>query len=216
MRDPKETGAHVNRVGGYAVEIYEKWARRHSRSQNEIDKNRDILRMASMLHDVGKVAISDLILKKPGRFDAKEYEIMKKHTLFGAQLFLDRQSDFDEAATQVALNHHERWDGQGYPGHVDIATGKALKEFSGSDGKARGKKAEEIPLYGRIVAIADVFDALSTRRVYKDAWDESDVLAKIEEGAGRHFDPELVEIFLSCLDLIRSIQKRYQDDATNV
>lgn len=216
MRDPKETGAHVNRVGGYAVEIYEKWARRHNYSQKEIDKNRDILRMASMLHDVGKVAVSDLILKKPGRLDTHEFEIMKKHTLYGAQLFLDRQSDFDEAAAQVAFNHHERWDGEGYPGHMDIATGKPLKEFSCAGGIARGKKAEEIPLYGRIVAIADVFDALSTQRVYKDAWDESDVLAKIEEGAGRHFDPELVEIFLSCLDIIRSIQKRYIDDATNV
>ncbi|MGD8256277.1 MAG: HD domain-containing protein [Desulfobacterales bacterium] len=216
MRDPKETGAHVNRVGGYAVEIYEKWALRHNCSQKEVDKNRDILRMASMLHDVGKVAISDLILKKPGRFDANEFEIMKKHTLYGAQLFLDRQSDFDEAAAQVALNHHERWDGEGYPGRVDVKTGKPLEGSSCFDGKACGKKAEEIPLYGRIVAIADVFDALSTQRVYKEAWDESDVLAKIEEGAGRHFDPELVEIFLSCLDIIRSIQRRYQDEATNV
>ena len=211
LRDPKETGAHVNRVGGYAVEIYEKWANNRNLPQKEIDKNRDILRMAAMLHDVGKIAISDLILKKPGRFNRDEYEIMKQHTVLGAQLFLDRQSDFDEAAAQVALNHHERWDGEGYPGHVDVGTGKPSHGFERSDGGAQGKKEQEIPLYGRIVALADVYDALSTARAYKEAWDETDVLAKIEESAGRHFDPELVEIFFSCLDILRSIQRRYVD-----
>ncbi|MGD8523593.1 MAG: HD domain-containing protein, partial [Desulfobacterales bacterium] len=207
MRDPKETGAHVNRVGGYAVEIYEKWAIQRKLPSKEIEKNRDLLRMAAMLHDVGKIAISDVILKKPGRFDPDEYEIMKQHTVFGAELFLDRQSDFDVAAAQVALNHHERWDGNGYPGHVDVATGKPLKGFEKPDGGAKGKNGEEIPLYGRIVALADVFDALSTARVYKEAWEESEVLLKIEENSGRHFDPELVEIFLSCLDILRSIQQ---------
>ncbi|MBE9543806.1 MAG: HD domain-containing protein [Proteobacteria bacterium] len=211
MRDPKETGAHVNRVAGYAVEIYEKWARRHKVSQKDIDKNRDILRMAAMLHDVGKVAISDLILKKPGRFSEDEYETMKLHTVYGARLFADRQSDFDEAAAQVALNHHERWDGDGYPGHVDVATGNPRPGFIKPDGSAQGKKGEEIPLFGRIVAIADVYDALSTERVYKEAWDESEVIAKIQSDAGRHFDPELVEIFFACLNILRSIQKRYRD-----
>jgi putative nucleotidyltransferase with HDIG domain len=212
MRDPKETGAHVNRVGGYTVEIYEKWANQRSLPSKEIEKNRDLLRMAAMLHDVGKIAISDVILKKPGRFDPEEYEIMKQHTVFGAQLFLDRQSDFDEAAAQVALNHHERWDGDGYPGHVDVATGKPLKGFEQPDGGAKGKNGEEIPLYGRIVALADVYDALSTARVYKEAWEESEVLSKIEENSGRHFDPELVEIFLSCLDILRSVQQRYTEE----
>jgi len=211
MRDPKETGAHVNRVGGYAVEIYEKWANQRKLPSKEIEKNRDLLRMAAMLHDVGKIAISDVILKKPGRFDPDEYEIMKQHTVFGAQLFKDRQSDFDEAAAQVALNHHERWDGDGYPGHVDVATGRALKSCENPDGGAKGKKGDEIPLYGRIVALADVFDALSTARVYKEAWEESEVLSKIEENSGRHFDPELVEIFLSCLDILRSVQQRYTE-----
>ncbi|UCE56788.1 MAG: HD domain-containing protein [Desulfobacterales bacterium] len=212
LRDPKETGAHVNRVGGYAVEIYEKWANNRDLPQKEIDKNRDILRMAAMLHDVGKIAISDLILKKPGRFNRREYEIMKQHTVLGAQLFLDRQSDFDEAAAQVALNHHERWDGQGYPGHVDVRTGKFLHGFERFDGGAQGKKGEEIPLYGRIVALADVYDALSTARAYKEAWDETEILAKIEESTGRHFDPELVAIFFSCLDILHSIQRRYVDE----
>jgi HD-GYP domain-containing protein (c-di-GMP phosphodiesterase class II) len=212
MRDPKETGAHVNRVGGYTVEIYEKWVSKREVSKKEIDKNRDILRMAAMLHDVGKIAISDLILKKPGRFNRDEYEIMKGHTVLGAQLFSDRQSDFDEAAAQVALNHHERWDGQGYPGHVDVASGNPLKGFERSDGGAKGKKGEEIPLYGRIVALADVYDALSSARVYKEAWDEAEVLSKMEENSGCHFDPELVEIFFSSLDMLRSIQRRYADE----
>ncbi|CAB1063338.1 Metal-dependent phosphohydrolase [Olavius sp. associated proteobacterium Delta 1] len=211
MRDPRETGAHVNRVGGYAVEIYENWAHRHNVSPKEIDKNRDILRMAAMLHDVGKVTISDLILKKPGKLDKEEFEIMKQHTIFGTQLFMDPQSDFDDAAAQVALNHHERWDGQGYPGHVDVTTGEPLQGITRSNGSARGKSGEEIPLFGRIVAIADVYDALSSQRVYKEAWEEPEVQANIKAGAGQHFDPELVEIFFSCLNVLRSIQKRYQD-----
>jgi len=212
MRDPRETGAHVNRVGGYAVEIYENWAQRRNISAKEIDKNRDILRMAAMLHDVGKVAISDLILKKPGRLDKTEFETMKQHTVFGARLFMDPQSDFDDAAAQVALSHHERWDGQGYPGHIDVTTGEPVQDFAGSNCTAQSKAGEEIPLFGRIVAIADVYDALSSKRVYKQAWNEAEVLANIEAGAGHHFDPELVEVFFSCLNVLRSIQKRFQDE----
>jgi putative nucleotidyltransferase with HDIG domain len=212
MRDPKETGAHVNRVGGYAVELYEKWAKRRNFSPKKIDTNRDVLRMAAMLHDVGKIAISDLILKKPGPFNDQEKEIMKQHTVLGAQLFSDRQSDFDEAAAQVALNHHERWDGDGYPGHIDLKTGKTLKSKRGPGGKPLGKKGAEIPLYGRIVALADVYDALSSARVYKEAWDESDVFATLEKETAHHFDPELVEIFFSSLDILRSVKRRYQDE----
>ena len=196
---------------GYAVEIYENWARRHKVPPQEIDKNRDILRMAAMLHDVGKVAISDLILKKPAKLDPAEFEIMKQHTIFGAQLFMGPQSDFDDAAAEVALNHHERWDGQGYPGHVDATSGEPSAEFVRSNGSIRGKRGEEIPIFGRIVAIADVYDALSSQRVYKQAWDESEVLATIKAASGQHFDPELVDIFFACLNVLRSIQKRYQD-----
>ena len=170
------------------------------------------MRMAAMLHDVGKITISDLILKKPGRFDQEEYEIMKQHTVLGARLFSDRQSDFDEAAAQVVLNHHERWDGDGYAGHVDAQSGNVLKGFEKPDGQPKGKKKEEIPLYGRIVALADVYDALSSVRVYKAAWDESKVLSVIESEFGRHFDPELVEIFFSSLDILRAVQRRYRDD----
>jgi HD-GYP domain-containing protein (c-di-GMP phosphodiesterase class II) len=141
---------------------------------------------------------------------------MKLHTILGARLFSDRQSDFDEAAIQVALNHHERWDGSGYPGHVDVATGKPLRGYTTSNGSARGKKGEKIPLYGRIVAIADVYDALSSIRVYKDVWDESDVLTKIQAEAGHHFDPELVDIFFSRLKIIQLVKKRYQEESTNI
>ena len=213
MRDPKETGAHVNRVGGYSIEIFEQWAQKHNLPKEEFDRNRDSLRMAAMLHDVGKIAISDVILKKPSRFNQDEFETMKQHTFLGARLFLNSQSDFDEAAFDVALNHHERWDGRGYPGYIDVATGKALDGFISSEGKPMGKKGNEIPIFGRIVALADVYDALSSKRVYKEAWDESDVLTTIEKEAGAQFDPELIEIFFSRLNVLRSIQNRYADDS---
>ena len=212
MRDPKETGAHVNRVGGYSVEIYEQWAKKHNLSREELDRNRDSLRMAAMLHDVGKIAISDVILKKPSRFNEDEFETMKQHTFLGARLFLNSQSDFDEAAFDVALNHHERWDGCGYPGHIDVETGKPLAGFTGPKGKPMGKKENEIPIFGRIVALADVYDALSSKRVYKEAWDEHDVLKTIEKEAGAQFDPGLVEIFFSRLNILRSIRNRYKDE----
>ena len=212
MRDPMETGAHVNRVGGYSTEIYEQWAKRRDLPEEELDRNRDSLRMAAMLHDVGKIAISDVILKKPGRLNEEEFETMKQHTFLGARLFLNAKSDFDEAAFEVALNHHERWDGCGYPGHIDVETGKAMTGFISPDGKPMGKKGIEIPIFGRIVALADVYDALSSKRVYKEAWDEEDVLKTIEKEAGAHFDPELIEIFFSRLNVLRSIRNRYRDE----
>ncbi|MGD8370162.1 MAG: HD domain-containing protein [Syntrophobacterales bacterium] len=212
LRDPKETGAHVNRVASYSVEIYERWAEENSIPAEEIRSKRDVLRMAAMLHDVGKIAISDQILKKPGRLTEEEYEIMKHHTFFGARLFIDRKSDFDEAAAEVALNHHEWWNGKGYPGHVDLAaTGPGLS-FSVQQLEPRGKRADEIPLFGRIVAIADVYDALSTKRAYKEAWAEADILTTMEQGAGQQFDPNLIEVFFSSLDVFRSIQHRYPDN----
>jgi HD-GYP domain-containing protein (c-di-GMP phosphodiesterase class II) len=212
MRDPKETGAHVNRVGAFAVEIYEQLALRRNISRKEIDKNRDVLRMAAMLHDVGKVAISDVILKKPGRFSKDEFEIMKQHTVLGARLFLDRQSDFDKAALIVALTHHERWDGKGYPGPINILDGRTLTGSASSENMPVGIKKKDIPLFGRIVALADVYDALSSVRTYKEAWDESEVLSIIEKEAGTHFDPEIVEVFFSIIDMMRSIQERYKDN----
>lgn len=209
LRDPKETGAHVNRVATYAIELYERWAKRHGIDEKQSENNRDILRMAAMLHDVGKVAISDLILKKPARFTDEEYEIMKSHTYLGARLFKDMQSQFDEIASLVALTHHENWDGTGYPGYIDLDTGKPLEKDS--KGNPRPRKGEEIPIYGRIVALADVYDALSSKRVYKEAWDENDVLNEIKSAAGTKFDPELVDIFFECHDFLKSIRLRYPD-----
>ena len=209
MRDPQETGAHVNRVASYAIEIYERWAKNRNVDVKEITENRDVLRMAAMLHDVGKVAISDVILKKPAKYTEEEYVIMKQHTILGARLFLDGLSAFDKAAADVSLNHHERWDGKGYPGHVDIRTALPMAGYATSGGQARGKSCDEIPLFGRIVAIADVYDALMSSRTYKEAWDETKVLEVLEEGAGSQFDPELIAIFFSCLELIHFIQQRY-------
>ena len=211
MRDPKETGSHVNRVASYAIEIYERWARKRGTAEKDITAKRDVLRMAAMLHDVGKVSISDVILKKPGHFTEDEYSIMKHHTILGSRLFVDGHSEFDKAATEVSLSHHERWDGKGYPGYVDIRTGLPLKGYTLEDGRPRGKAGEEIPLYGRIVAVADVYDALVSDRVYKEPWDETKVLSLLEKEAGSQFDAELIEVFFSSLGSIRMIRQRYPD-----
>ncbi len=211
LRDPKETGAHVNRVAAYAVVIYESWAGKRDTSHEMLDKNRDILRMAAMLHDVGKVAIADAILKKPARLDDAEREIMKQHTILGAKLFSERYSDFDEAAALVALNHHEKWDGTGYPGHVNPFDGKVVPGCENSDGTPRPKKGEEIPIFGRIVALADVYDALNSRRAYKERWDETQIFDELKATSGTHFDPELVDTFFSSLDAIHNIADRYPD-----
>ena len=211
LRDPKETGAHVNRVGAYSVEIYQRWAEENGIAEGEIQSKRDVLRMAAMLHDVGKVAISDQILKKPGPLTDQEFELMRQHTFFGARLFIDKKSDFDEAAAEVALNHHEWWNGEGYPGHVDLtATGSGL-DFSIQKLRPRGKKGHEIPIFGRIVAIADVYDALASKRAYKEPWDEPEILNTLEKSAGQQFDPELIKVFFSSIEVIRSIQQRYPD-----
>ncbi len=209
MRDPGETGAHVNRVGSYAVEIYERWAHHTDIPERERERTRDILRMVAMLHDVGKVAISDVILKKPGPFDAEERRTMETHTIQGAKLFRDKQSEFDDIAAEVALTHHECWDGSGYPGFVDLD----IDDLDTLLAQMRKdpRKGEEIPLFGRIVAIADVFDALLSRRVYKPAWTEDDVVGEIRKCAGTQFDPDLVDIFFEVLPQLMQVRKRYPE-----
>ncbi len=209
LRDPKETGAHISRVASYAVEIYERWAIHKGLSKTDIDKNRDSFRMAAMLHDVGKVAISDLILKKPAKLTEEEYETMKTHTFLGARILGEKQSEFDEIAAIVSLTHHENWDGTGYPGYVDVNTGKPV--IKDSRGLAVPLRGDEIPIYGRIIALADVYDALSSKRVYKDSWKEEEVLHEINLQSGKKFDPDLVVIFHECLYLIRSIKSQYPD-----
>ena len=167
--------------------------------------------MAAMLHDVGKVAISDLILKKSNRLSPEEYAIMKSHTYLGARLFRNMQSDFEELAAQVALNHHEKWDGTGYPGHLDPFSAKALTGYEATDGTVLPKRGEEIPLCGRIVSVADVYDALSSKRPYKDPWEEDRVLEEMRRLSGKSFDPEVIDAFFNSLDTLKAIAKRYPD-----
>lgn len=211
LRDPTETGPHANRVAAFSVEIFEAWAKKNRLPPDEINRQKDILRMAAMLHDVGKVAISDLILKKPGKLTVEEFETVKSHTYLGARLFSENRSELDEMAVQVALNHHERWDGSGYPGHVDPLSAKPFPDHAGPDGEALPKRGEDIPLFGRIVAIADVYDALCSRRAYKEPWDEGRILEAMHRGAGTHFDPAIVEAFFSALDVLKSIAERYPE-----
>lgn len=211
LRDPKETGAHANRVAGYSVEIYENWAKQKKVPDRIINSNRDILMLAAMLHDVGKVGISDMILKKAGKLTEEEFAIMKQHTYIGSKLFISGISELDQACAIIALNHHEKWDGTGYPGHIDINTGKPILGYEDARGNARPKKGEEIPLFGRIVALADVFDALCSSRSYKEAWSDEKALELIKNESNKHFDPELVKAFLDCYDVIISIRDKYRN-----
>ena len=209
LRDPKETGTHVNRVAGYAVEIYDRWAQTHNVPEIERERFKDTFRIASMLHDVGKVAISDVILKKPARFTPEEYKIMQNHTLYGAQLFVDPQSPMDRISKDIALTHHENWDGTGYPGWVDPSTGQPVK--TDASGRVLGRKGDEIPLTGRIVALADVYDALCSKRVYKEPWTEDKVLDEIISLRGTKFDPEIVDIFFEIFPNIKQVQSLYPE-----
>jgi HD-GYP domain-containing protein (c-di-GMP phosphodiesterase class II) len=136
---------------------------------------------------------------------------MQQHTVIGARLFADSPTQFDETARDVVLNHHERWDGTGYPGHVDLE-GRPLVDPATGATRAGGKRGEEIPLFARIVGLADVFDALSSRRAYKEAWDEAKVLDLVRGESGRHFDPELVDILLSRIDEIRAVRSAHMGD----
>ncbi len=202
LRDPQETGAHVNRVGAYSVEIYKDWARKNGLPSKTIKHNKDILRIASMLHDVGKVAISDSILKKKGKLSELEFENMKFHTIFGARLFKGTASEWDDMAHEISLNHHEKWDGSGYPGKIEDISSDDLKVSA-------GKKGEEIPIYARIVALADVFDALMSQRWYKDPWPEERVFNFIVSESGKHFDPSVVDSFLQVKNSILSIWEKF-------
>jgi HD-GYP domain-containing protein (c-di-GMP phosphodiesterase class II) len=207
LRDPKETGVHANRVGAYAAEVYHQWALDQGLADDEIKRTKDLIRIAAMLHDLGKVAISDLILKKPAALNPEEYRIMQYHTINGARLFHNQESDLDALSAEIALNHHEKWDGTGYPG----TTGDIYQEDLPL---GAGKKGEEIPITGRIVALADVYDALVSRRVYKNPWTEEMTLDYIKNEAGKHFDPEVVKAFLAIYDVITAIREKYRDEGS--
>lgn len=148
------------------------------------------LRRAAPLHDVGKVAISDAILAKPARLDADEFEQMKRHAALGAELLGRSRRPVLQLAALIAGTHHERWDGTGYP---------------------KGLAKEAIPLVGRLVAVADVFDALLSRRCYKEPWSADETIAYFQAERGGHFDPALVDLVVAHRDELLDLRSRYPD-----
>jgi len=178
-----ETKNHVRRVAGYA-EILGRYA---GLSESEVT----LLRDASTLHDLGKVAIPDTILKKPGPLSEEEYAVMQTHTVHGYEMLRHSHRPLLKAAAIIAYEHHERYDGTGYP---------------------RGLLGESIHIYGRIVALADVFDALGSERVYKQRWNDEEILEKIRTERGKQFDPKLVDIFFEHYDEFLLVRKQFYDD----
>jgi HD-GYP domain-containing protein (c-di-GMP phosphodiesterase class II) len=178
----KETGNHVKRVAEYSqlLAIY------YGLSQKEAE----MLKQASPMHDIGKVAIPDAILNKPGRFDEAERKIMDTHAALGYEMLKHSNRPLLKTAAIVAHEHHEKWDGTGYP---------------------RGLSGEEIHIYGRITALADVFDALGSDRCYKKAWDDEKIFNLFKEEKGKHFDPKLIDIFFEHLDEFLKIRDSLKD-----
>lgn len=206
LRDPFETGPHTKRVGAFAVELFNAWARQRGMAEKKIIGYRDPLRIGAILHDIGKVAVSDMIMKKRGDLDNDERRLMKFHTVFGARLFIKTRSVYDKIARQIALRHHERWDGTGYPGEF----GKLLPSGDPTT-LGPGLKGEQIPVFARVVTIADVYDALVSERVYKRAWSEDEANAYLLDQRGKFFDPNLVDLFLEITPVIQAIRKKYRD-----
>ena len=177
-----ETGMHVIRMSHFSKLLA--LAAGHSPAWAE-----DLLNAAPM-HDVGKIGIPDAVLRKPGPLDAAEWDTMRRHPEIGAEIIDDHPSGLLQLAREIALAHHEKWDGSGYP---------------------RGLAGEAIPVSARIVAIADVFDALTTRRPYKEPWPVQDALDHITAQAGKHFDPALVALFVPLVPQLLEIRARWSD-----
>ncbi|GGO87202.1 two-component system response regulator [Marinobacterium nitratireducens] len=175
-----ETGRHVIRMSHYSRILAE--------AVGMPDEWTRRLFEAAPMHDVGKIGIPDRVLLKPGKLDADEWETMKKHVEFGVQIIGDHGSELLKMASVIAQTHHEKWDGSGYP---------------------KGLRGEDIPLEGRIVAIADVFDALTTKRPYKDAWPVERAVSLLQEEAGSHFDPGLVPHFVDSLPALLEIRSEF-------
>ena len=193
IRDP-HIGGHLNRICEHANLLSERLAGRPGYQEVTHEFMQTIARAAA-LHDVGKVGIPDTILMKPGKLSEAEYEIMKTHTLVGADLLEGLRHSFGDfpmisMGVDVAIGHHEWWDGSGYP---------------------RGTKGREIPLAARILAICDVYDALTSSRVYKEAWSHEDTEETIRDAAGRQFDPDLVDIFFEDLEELFQVREKYPD-----
>ena len=178
----KETGNHVKRVAQYSKIL----ALYYGLSQEDSE----MLKQASPMHDIGKVGIPDSILNKPGRFDDSEREIMNTHADLGYDMLKHSQRPLLKMAATVALEHHERWDGKGYP---------------------NGLKGEKISIYGRITSLADVFDALGSDRVYKKAWDDEKIFQLFHDERGKQFDPKLIDIFFNNIDEFLSIRDSLKD-----
>ena len=179
----KETGNHVKRVAEYSYLL----AKKLGLTDNEAE----LIRMASPMHDIGKVGIPDNILNKPQKFTPQEFEFMKTHSTIGYNMLRNSNREILRASATIAHEHHERYDGSGYP---------------------RGLKGNEIHIFGRITAVADVFDALGSDRCYKKAWELEKILKFFEEEKGKHFDPYIIELFLNNLDEFLEIRNRYRDD----
>lgn len=179
----KETGNHVKRVAEYSYVLALGYGL-------DIDQA-DLLRTISPMHDIGKVAIPDAVLNKPGKLTDEEFEIIKSHTKIGHHLLRGSKRELLRTASIVAEQHHEKWDGSGYP---------------------EGKKGEEIHIFGRITAVADVFDALSAERVYKAAWPLDKIENLFREERGRHFDPAVVDVFFAELPKLLEIRRKLPDD----
>ncbi len=179
----EETGTHISRMSQYSrlIALY---------AGMDLEEA-ELLLQAAPMHDVGKIGIPDRILLKPGKLDKDEWEIMKTHTIIGAKIIGKHSSDILTLARQVALTHHEKWDGTGYP---------------------NGLVGEDIPLPGRIVMLADVFDALTSDRPYKKAWSEVDAIQEIKNSSGHHFDPQLVLAFMKALPEILAIKKKFEEN----
>ncbi|WP_282936748.1 HD domain-containing phosphohydrolase [Paenibacillus sp. RC67] len=178
----KETGNHVKRVAEYSYILALGLGMSHEEAE--------LLKIASPMHDIGKVAIPDDLLKKPGKLTEEEFDLMKTHSEIGYSLLKSSTRRILKTAAIVAHQHHEKWNGTGYP---------------------LGLKGEEIHIYGRITAIADVFDALGTKRVYKDAWELDRILALFLEERGGHFDPQIVDTFMENLPRLLEIREAYSD-----
>jgi len=176
------TGTHLVRIADYSTEI----GRQMGLSQKDIN----YLKYASVMHDIGKLVVPDAILKKESGLTPEERELIKKHAPLGADIFRGSRSALLKVAKLICLTHHERYDGTGYP---------------------NGLKGKEIPLFGRIVALADVFDALTSRRPYKAAYGFNEAMEMIKEQSGKHFDPDVVKVFLSCRSKIKRIWQATQD-----
>ena len=178
-----ETGMHVIRMSYYSRII--------AKAIGMDDEQADLLLNAAPMHDIGKIGIPDRVLLKPGKLDDDEWNLMRQHPEFGANIIGEHDSELLKMSLIVARTHHEKWNGKGYP---------------------NGLAGEDIPLVGRIVAIADVFDALTTERPYKDAWPVEKAVNLIKEEAGQHFDPDLAKAFVDCLPEILAIKEKYAEN----